>query len=273
MKKLQWIVYLFLCCCSLLSAGEPIRILAVGNSFSADVAETYLHDIAAGEGVTFIIGSAAIGGCSLETHWNNAQKDLPNYGYTKIEASGEKSKKEKVTLLEAVRDEPWDYIVFQQVSYLSGMYDTYFPYIKNLTAYVKAYATNPDFQCVMHMTWAYAKKVDHFGYKNYDNDQSVMHRAIVNTVFKAAETLGIEIIIPSGTAVRNVREAGIGNDLCSDGFHLNETGKYIAGITWYSKLTGKKIKNNTFTVDGISSEEKIRIQKAVSQSIANPRQL
>src|SRR5690625_7172324 len=46
-----------------------LRILAIGNSFSEDAIENYLHELAAEAGIKMIIGNMYIGGASLDLHW------------------------------------------------------------------------------------------------------------------------------------------------------------------------------------------------------------
>ena len=58
-------------CILLLLAGgayaqqKTVRILAIGNSFSQDAVEQYLHELAEAEGISTIIGNMFIGGCCL----------------------------------------------------------------------------------------------------------------------------------------------------------------------------------------------------------------
>ena len=47
-----------------------IKILSIGNSFSTD-AQRYLYDISVQNGVELECYNLFIGGCSLETHWQN----------------------------------------------------------------------------------------------------------------------------------------------------------------------------------------------------------
>lgn len=61
-----------------------VKILAIGNSFSEDAIEQNLFEILEAEGIPAIIGNMYIGGCSLETHLNNARSDAPNYDYRKV---------------------------------------------------------------------------------------------------------------------------------------------------------------------------------------------
>lgn len=100
-------------------AQDTIKILAIGNSFSEDATESYLCNLAKSDGIKLIVGNMYIGGCSLKSHWNNALENKKLYSYRKI-TNGVKITVENQTLLDAIKDEDWDYITFQQVSQDSG---------------------------------------------------------------------------------------------------------------------------------------------------------
>jgi hypothetical protein len=272
MKKKTMLVLIFtFSCLASLYAGK-VKILAIGNSFSEDAVENYLWDIAEAEGDTLIIGNMYIGGCSLETHWNNAQTDAAVYSYRKINAEGIKTVTKSKRLSEAFADEEWDYISFQQVSQNSGMYDTYFPYLTNLLAYANPLVLNPDVKYVMHLTWAYAQTSTHAGFANYGNSQATMYEAIVNAVFRVAAETGIDIVIPAGTAIQNARSGYVGDNLCRDGFHLDTgVGRYTAACTWYEKLLGKPVIENTFVPVGISSGKIELARTAAHNAVLHPR--
>lgn len=74
-------------------AAKTVRILAIGNSFSQDAVEQYLHELAEAEGISTIIGNMFIGGCSLERHVKNARDNAPAYAYRKIGTDGKKREK------------------------------------------------------------------------------------------------------------------------------------------------------------------------------------
>lgn len=57
-----------------------LKILAIGNSFSQD-STTYLYDLAKSGGVELKVVNLYIGGCSLETHWNNIVENKKDYEY------------------------------------------------------------------------------------------------------------------------------------------------------------------------------------------------
>ena len=58
-----------------------MKILAIGNSFSQD-ATRYLHQIAKADNYDLTVVNLYIGGCSMETHWNNIEKN--NYYHLQI---------------------------------------------------------------------------------------------------------------------------------------------------------------------------------------------
>lgn len=69
-----------------------IRILAIGNSFSQDAIENYLHQLAEASGKQTIIANMYIGGCTLERHYNNARNNTAAYSYRKIGVDGKKGR-------------------------------------------------------------------------------------------------------------------------------------------------------------------------------------
>ena len=71
--------------------NDTIKVLAIGNSFSQDAVEQYLHELGEAEGITMIIGNMFIGGCSLERHVQNIRNNAPAYAYRKVEKAGEKT--------------------------------------------------------------------------------------------------------------------------------------------------------------------------------------
>lgn len=253
-----------------LNAQEIIRILAIGNSFSQDAAESYLDDLAKADGVRLVVGNMYIGGCSLEMHWNNAVNNAAAYSYRKI-TEGDSVTVASQTLSTGIADEDWDIITFQQVSQYSGLSNTYFPYLTNLLQYVKSIATNPSVKFALHQTWAYASNSTHSGFANYNKDQEQMYRAIVETVNNAADQVDIDIVIPAGTAIQNARSSYIGDNFCRDGYHLSYgIGRYIAACTWYEKLLNRPVVGNTYKPVGMSDVEVGIAQYAAHFAVTKP---
>lgn len=253
--------------------AEQIKILAIGNSFSEDAIEYYLSGLAAAAGDTVIIGNMYIGGCSLERHYNNFLNNSSDYSYRKI-VDGEKITTQDFTLLDAIIDEEWDYISLQQVSSLSGIYESYYPYINSLIKIIKGYSTNPEVEVVLHATWAYEQSSTHEGFANYNNDQLVMYNAIIETMNRVALDQEINIIIPSGTAIQNGRSTNLGDTFCRDGYHLDlNYGRYTASCVWYEKLFQKTVVGNSYIPSNITLDEAKVSQIAAKYAVEIPNEV
>lgn len=250
---------------------EPdIRVLAIGNSFSED-ATTYLQKVAEGGSVNMYVGNLYIGGCSLETHWSNAQSDAKAYKFFRY--YDRFTTKEGVSIKEALESLDWDYVVMQQVSHLSGQLSTYEPYLSNLYAYVKE--LEPDAEILLHQTWAYEKDSVHEGFANYNRDQGLMFESLKNTNNKLADKLDMRII-PCGEAMQNARKDPLfdygngGRSLCRDGFHASiPQGRYLLAAVWYEVLTGNSILVNDATIPGIKDEELSVLKQAAHDAVSS----
>ena len=122
---LAWLINFSVAVPMAATGKDTLRVLAIGNSFSQDAVEQNLHELGKSAGYTIIIGNMYIGGCPLDRHVRNARNDAPAYVYCKINAEGEKTKTDSVSLARALADEPWDYVSMQQASPLSGIYESY----------------------------------------------------------------------------------------------------------------------------------------------------
>lgn len=236
-----------------------IKVLAIGNSFSQD-ATAYLYDIANAANIDLKVVNLYIGGCSLETHWNNVEADAALYDY---ELNG-KSTGQKISIKEAFVNETWDYVTLQQVSGDSGILTTYYPYITKLSNYVKQLA--PQAEQLIHQTWAYEIDSNHSAFMNYENNQSKMYQALSASYEKVAEDLSLKVI-PCGKVIQTLRSHPIfdyetnGLSLCRDGFHMSLVyGRYAVAATWYEFIIGQSIIDNSFlppTIDGFTAEDKV----------------
>lgn len=250
--------------------AKQIKLLAIGNSFSDDAVEHYLPGLAEANGDTIIIGNMYIGGCSLEEHYDNAINNSPDYSYRKI-VNGIKTITPDYRLIDAVNDEKWDYISFQQVSSLSGLYESFFPYLDRLIGFAREHSTNPGMEIVLHATWAYAQNSTHAGFANYGNNQITMFNAIVDAYNRAAQKTGVDIIIPTGTAIQNGRTSSLGDTFCRDGYHLElNYGRYTASCVWYEKLFQKSVVGNGYTPYSIIPFQIKVAQLAAHRAVEEP---
>jgi len=222
------------------------KILAIGNSFSSD-ATAYLYKIAESAGVECKVVNIAIGGCTLERHYNNIEANEAAYG----KAVNGVSDGEKVTVMDTLLEDKWDYVTMQQASGYSGLPQSYFPYISALSEYIKKYA--PDAKQVIHQTWAYETTSTHPHFAFYGRSQNVMYPAVVASYEAAAKKLGGLDIIRCGELIQTLRSDPMfdvkeGKYLVTrDGFHMNiPYGRYAIAGLWFKQLMGGDITAASF---------------------------
>ena len=217
-----------------------MKILSIGNSFSTD-AHRFLYRLAQINGIEMKTVNLFIGGCDLETHWKNTEENNVCYD---MEINGNEAE-EVISIDQALNSDKWDIITLQQVSNLSGIFDSTQPYLINLAQYIRQ--TQSQAEIYYHQTWAYEIDTEHSGFLNYDKDQIKMYNCIRETAQKAADNIGAKII-PTGDVIQQLRATkefdykNGGLTLCRDGYHLsNDYGRFAAAATWLRTLTEKEI--------------------------------
>ena len=218
-----------------------MRVLSVGNSFSQD-AHKYLHRLSKAHGTDIQTVNLYIGGCSLSMHCENLLTRSPKYD---LEINGGEAVC-KISLTDALSDGEYDVVTLQQVSGLSGIFESYSPYLEKLAETVRHY--QPKAEIMFHQTWSYETDSAHPDFKNYGDNQKRMFREIKKASEAASRLIGAELI-KTGTAVQKLRDsvpefdyANGGISLCRDGFHLTyDYGRFLAAAVWFKALTGKSI--------------------------------
>lgn len=250
------------------SAGKAIKILGVGNSFTVDAMNNHLFPMLESAGYTDItLGYLYIGGCSLDTHYANLKNNAPDYEYWK-NTDDEWVPYAGATAGKAFGDERWDVVTIQQVSTDSGRPATY----KNLAAIVDILRDRePQAKILWHMTWAYQQNSTHWAFAYYNKDQMTMYNAITATVQEKVLPLStINGVIPSGTAIQNLRTSALGDTLTSDGHHLLDSyGDYTAALTWFCTITGEKPDAVTYRPTKVAGQWNA-IATAVENAIKTP---
>ena len=224
---------------------KTVNVLAIGNSFSAD-ATYYLHKIALAAGVETRIVNLYIGGCSLERHWRNIEKEEREYQYQRNGVITERY----VSIQEALAEEKWDYIVIQQASHDSGWADSYEPFLGLMIAYLKENA--PKAEVLIHETWAYEIDSSHDCFLRYHRSQDEMYEKLRNCYHEAAERYDLRLI-PCGDVIQLLRKMKPfivqegGQSLCRDGFHMQFIyGRYLLACVWVKVLFGVNIQKNGY---------------------------
>lgn len=223
-----------------------MKILAIGNSFSED-ATCYLQRISQGE---LYVRNLYIGGCSLEKHIECLTGELKEYDF---QQDGKAIR--KISMSEALSYRDWDYITVQQVSGLSGIEDSYEPYLGQLISHIKK--SNPTAKIILHRTWAYEHDSTHQEFVRYDNNQEVMFEKILNVSEYYSKKYDLPII-PAGDAIQKLRTEVMefdyvngGRSLCRDGYHLTlDYGRYAVALIWYRFFTGNPIMEVTYAPRG-----------------------
>ena len=247
-----------------LSAAEPktIRLLTVGNSFSANAME-YLDELVEAGGHRLVLKQATIGGATMQRHLDHlaAHAKDPKSGLY----SGGKS------LDDLLGAEPWDYITMQQASINSHDVANYRPSARQLHDYLRKRA--PNAEIVFHETWAYRADDPRFQATEPKPGEPRTQREMYEGLRSAYETIGKELgmrLVPVGDAFikadedptwgykvgprpklpfpalpaqphslhvgwkwtesRGKQTPGI------DGHHASAAGKYLAGCVFYEFL-------------------------------------
>ena len=234
-----------------------MRVLAIGNSFSADTFE-HMYDVAKSIGDTngLCIAYLYYGGCTLSQHLDFYKEKSAVYEYRKNDGGGWQVKLE-ATAFDGLLDGEWDVISFQQASGFSGKEESYEVLPELMSLVRKVVGEKPKF--VWNMTWAYSSTADHPHFEWYEKDQLKMYGAICSAVKDKVLTLEeITAVSPCGMAVQNARQTGlngVGYELTRDGYHLDlGAGRLVAGLTFLKAILGLDIAKCTFKPDGVTDE-------------------
>lgn len=252
-----------------------VRVLGIGNSFTVDALNPFLHELAAAAGREIIVAHLVIGGATLDEHADNAQKNTAAYQYTKIGLDGAASSTANVSIADAIVDEEWDIVCFQQQSWLSGQFDSYQPYLPALVDHVKSKSRNPETVYAILQTWAFADDYSMDDYEYYDNSQTTMYGSLVEAAEKASDLIAPKMsVIPAGTAIQNARTSVLGDTFCADGYHLHPArGRFTVACVWYDAIFGISAVDNPYISPGLPDAEAAIAKKAAHYAIQRPREV
>jgi len=271
------------------AGGKHVRLLAIGNSFSAN-ALRYLPQIVAASGSnTLTVQHICIGGCPLKTHWKDAEAYQKGVDNAPAHAWA------------ALTAEKWDYVTIQQYSMDSFKVETYRPYARKLYDYIKTNA--PQAEVLIHETWAYRADDPLF------RDGKFSQQDMYGGVRRAYETIAGELgcrIIPSGDAFENAYRdpkwkgtfpdpefdyknpehpalpdqthslhSGYhwGKDkqgvwhLSMDGHHAGAAGEYLAGAVWFEVLFGQSVVGNSFVPKELTRKDVTVLQEIAHRTV------
>lgn len=241
-----------------------MKILCIGNSYSVG-ATKYLHQIAMQYGGNIDVCNLYIGGCSLERHAKNIKESIPDY---RIFRNGDWYGLANVRIGDYINAEKWDYITFQQASFLSFKWESYQPYLDEVAEYARKH--NPDAKFLIHQTQVCSDTRCKMQF--HISGRQEMYEKLVEAYDNAKKAIGAVGILPTGEAsqIASAKYGVMDNLLYSDpGSHLGRRyGEYMAGLTWYSVLCNKDVVDDKYCVDG--ADEKIsKIMRLAAQEAAD----
>ena len=246
------------------------KVLVIGNSFSDDGVEYYLHEMARDAGKPLVIGNLFRGGAPLDFHLKNALEDNKIYSYRKTTVDGIKTNTDKTSISQALRDENWDFICFQQASVTSGDLESVKEALPQLHAYVKSKYPISSVRFLYHQTWAYASNAVTPNFKRYNSDQGFMFQKIVEVSREIKNIIPLHLLIPSGTAIQNGRTSFIGDNFTREGYHLDLViGRYTAAATWFESLFGS-VDKMMFKPANLSDLEADIAKMAATMAVRKP---
>ena len=230
-----------------------MNILAIGNSFSQD-ATRYLSAVARSMGQKWNTANLYIGGCSLEKHFRNMLSEGAAY---ELQWNGTGTGF-YVSIKEALLSRSWDVITLQQASHYSAFYETYQPYLTELSAYVRKLC--PKAKVYIHQTWAYEAGSQKLAGVAFPTPEA-MFAAVEKAYAQAAYDIGADGIIPSGKLLLQLSEL---TPVHRDTFHASlGIGRLALGLLWYKTLSGASVAGCPFR-DTDEPVEEALVKTAIS---------
>lgn len=283
---------------------RPVRILAIGNSFSRNATFLLPKMIAAG-GKDWVFKHADISGSTFERHMKSVaayETDPASPAGRPYKIAGADDKVSQMSLKELLTLQPWDYVTVQQASIKSFDETSFEPSGLQLVAYVQKYA--PQAKLIVHETWAY--RPDALEFSSIGGlDQEQMYTRLHRNYADFAKKINAAGVIPTGTAFQNVREdsrwkpsvdtkvdlspyknnalppedhdlntgwtwAREGGPwrIVPDRHHATMIGKYLAACVWYEFFIGD-VRGNSYRPPNLSEEDALLMQDIAHKTVVD----
>jgi hypothetical protein len=239
------------------------KFLVISNSFGVD-ATRYFHGLCRAAGKDVKVVTLYIGGCSLYRHYRNMLSEQKAYLlYCNGQDTGF-----FVSMKEALLSDEWDYVTFQQASPLSGDFETYEPFLTELSKYAKKYA--PKAKQYIHAIWGYNE--ENVVAKGKYSSRLEMFEAMHSSYRKAAELIDADYI-PSISAMESLYYE-IGERTYRDGRHASlGVGRYMLACVWYMVFFGKNSVDAVYRdFDApVTDEEILAAEKCAREAVESLR--
>lgn len=258
-RNMLWVIgFIFLCTCNKANQNvyddvdvsdvmsrelprnpQELKILGIGNSYTEDAMLLLPNLLDSAHIYNVTLGMLTLGGAALDTHLANYLRDSHVYTFEVTKENHWEPVSTSYTISDAINYSDWDIIILQQVSKWSGQIKTYQPYLDQLIRRLSDHCSNGNVVLGWHMTWAYASNYTNGDFKSYGYNQGNMYSQIVESTQAMQAKTGIQVIIPSGTAIQNLRNTPLNDsmDLTRDGTHITlGVGRYTLACTWFQTL-------------------------------------
>ena len=288
-------------------AGRPLKVLAVGNSFSFSLIHEWPQVAkAAGRPLDFV--SLHIGGCTFETHvaklsatncpygiaWDyqgdRTLAALPFQAKVKpvYDKKGEQIKYYAANSRDVLAGDDWDVITVQQGSPQSWRWGSY-RYADELIAAIRELAPRAEIR--VQQTWSYCtgdwrvRNPFTGGPGRWGVDLARMYDRLTMNYARLAAANGFKVI-PTGVAVQDYRRlaglTGYEGDVVGelhrtdktwtgtdgDPIHLNKSGHYLQALVWTGALFGVDPRTVAYRPDYLDAAKAEMLREAAAQALA-----
>lgn len=257
---------------------DTLKILTIGNSYSDDMM-SYVGSLAAAAGISpnkLGMYRTYQGSGSLQNWCENYENGviLPATDPDRscVKAYGNISMITTGTLAQILAQD-WDIVILHQASKFAADYTSFNPYLTKLVGYIRENCTNQQVCIAWQSVWSYKSGYTSSGITYEDSE--ARWAEICDATKQMMHNDGIDIIIPTGTAIQNARafqelnpsfNAENTGEVTRDGTHIEfGVGRYIIACTFFQTILapifGVSVLGNT-AVHAITSGEQSSNQNA-----------
>lgn len=237
-----------------------LKVLVIGNSYTSDVTSRLLLLTKSNKmDVTDMCIYKATRGNGSYKAWYNIwhDNDVSSYTISKVIggidakiSTGKGAAKDGTLFREALTNEEWDIVIIHQYSKYAPYYEQWNGsgdggYLNEFLSLIKEHQPQAKIGFILvHSYW------DNYS-GNTEQSSLLRWELIANSVKRLCEDYSIDLVIPCGTAIENLRSSSLNNeyDLTRDGSHC-ELGlaRYTASCCFYESLlaprSGKTVLGN-----------------------------
>ena len=247
---------------------KALKVLAIGNSF-VDDPMAYFDKIVRNSGIdcsNLCVYSAVKSSASLDKWASTCEEGTIVSIYRR---SGELEMPVVEAPLAEILAQDWDVVTVQQVSTLAQDATKLLPSLPYLVNFIRSKCPNKDVVIAWQQVWSFWDEAGGMA-------ASIQNWQNINAVVKLTLDYGVDMVIPTGTAIQNARttELNTPHGLLRDNKHLGYgVGRYVAACAWFEALLAPvyevTVVGNVATHEPTDSEKEKSIYETVAVTDAN----